>query len=243
MPSLEQEGPNTWPNAERWTVSPWVMYMNKVLGKLRLPYDLKKRFDHREDMVSLEQVGNFELLINELLEHEVPGEFVELGCYTGSTAAVFAALLAAHRNERRLHVYDSFDIELGSVRGIRDVFEENIRSTGAPMPEIHAGDVYKTVPAELPGSIAFAHIDLGSGMPVEMHTKLIDHAIRSVYPCMSPRGIMVFMDYHVPGVTVNGNDSNPGVRVACDAFFKDKPEKIRLLYGGPCSHAYIRRAT
>ena len=42
---IEQEGPNQWPNAERWNVSPWVMYMNKVLGKLRMPYDLKKRFD------------------------------------------------------------------------------------------------------------------------------------------------------------------------------------------------------
>lgn len=217
------------------------MYMNKILGKLRLPYDLKKRFDHREDMVSMEQVGNFELLINEVLDNEVQGEFVELGCYTGSTTAVFAALLAAHRNERRLHVYDRFDIELGSVTGIREIFEENIRNTGAPMPEIHAGDVFETVPAKLPPSIAFAHIDLGTGAGVDVQRRLIEHALKSIYPRLSPRGIMVFMDYHVAGVTVNGNDSNPGVRIACDAFFVNKPEKIKLLYGGPCSHAYIRK--
>lgn len=238
----EQEGPNQWPNAERWNVSPWVMYMNKVLGKLRLPYDLKKRFDHREDMVSMEQVGNFELLINNILEHGVEGEFVELGCYTGSTAAVFAALLAAHGDDsRKLHVYDRFDIELGSARGIREIFEQNIRETHAPMPVIHAGDVFETVPNELPEKIAFAHIDLGTGAPTDIHRKLIDHALRSVYPRMSPNGVMVFMDYHVPNVTVNGHDSNPGVRAACDAFFQNKPERIKLLYGGPCSHAYIRK--
>ncbi len=218
------------------------MYMNKVLGKLRLPYDLKKRFDHREDMVSMEQVGNFELLINNILEHGVEGEFVELGCYTGSTTAVFAALLAAHGDDsRKLHVYDRFDIELGSARGIREIFEENIRDTQAPMPVIHAGDVFETIPAELPKKIAFAHIDLGTGANLGIHARLIGHALRNVYPRMSPSGIMVFMDYHVPHVTVNGNDSNPGVRVACDEFFADKPESIKLLYGGPCSHAYIRK--
>ncbi len=218
------------------------MYMNKVLGKLRVPYDMKKRFDHRNDMVSMEQIGNFELLINSVLEQGVEGDFVELGCYTGSTAAVFATLLAAHGDHRRkFHVYDRFDIELGSARGIRDIFEQNISDTQAPMPVIHAGDVFETVPAELPEQIAFAHIDLGTGAPLDVHRKLIDHALQSVYPRMSPSGVMVFMDYHVPNVTVNGNDSNPGVRAACDDFFVNKPERIKLLYGGPCSHAYARK--
>lgn len=241
MPT-DKYGPNQWPNAARWTISPWVTYMNKVLGKLRLPYDLKKRFDYRNDMVSLEQVGNFELLITTILDYDVPGDFVELGCYIGSTTSVFAALLDAHdRGGRKLHVYDRFDIELGSAREIRDIFEQNIRDTGAPMPVIHAGDVLQTVPDGLPERIAFAHIDLGTGSDTELHRKLIDHALRSIYPRMSPKGIMVFMDYHVPGVTINGFDANPGVRAACDAFFADKPERIKLLYGGPCSHAYISK--
>ncbi len=241
MQSTEKNVHTLSTHAERWTVSPLVRFINKVLGKFRLPYDLKKRFDHREDMVSMEQLGNFELLINELLDNGVPGEFVELGCYTGNTTAAFATMLAAHNGQRKLHVYDRFDIELGSVSSIREVFEENIRKTGAPMPTIHAGDVFETIPAQLPSSIAFAHIDLGTGAPADVHRRLIDHALASVYPRLSPRGIMVFMDYHIPGVTVNGHDSNPGVRIACDAFFKDKPEKIKLLYGGACSHAYIRK--
>jgi O-methyltransferase len=109
------------------------------------------------------------------------------------------------------------------------------------MPVIHAGDVFQTIPAELPERIAFAHIDLGSGSDVFEHTRLIVHGLSAIYKRMVPNGVMVFMDYHIPNVTVNGNDSNPGVRLACDGFFENKPEKIKLLYGGPCSHAYIRK--
>ena len=232
----------TLPGATRWVIPRWANFVNKVLKKLGSPVDLKVRFDHREDMVSLEQVSNFELQINELLDHGVPGEFVELGCYTGSTTAVFASLLAKEQGERKLHVYDRFDIELGSVSSIRQTFEANIRKTGAPMPMIHAGDAFETVPAQLPSSIAFAHIDLGTGAPADIHRLLIDHALNSVYPRLSAHGIMVFMDYHVEGVTLNGHDSNRGVRLAVDDFFRNKPEKPRLMYGGACSHAYIRKA-
>ena len=150
--------------------------MNKVLGKLRMPYDLKKRFDHREDMVSLEQVGNFELLINELLEHEVPGEFVELGCYTGSTAAVFAALLAAHRNERRLHVYDSFDIELGSVKGIREVFEESADHRRADVAEPGRRARHGEPSAALPLLARYLDVDEDpacTAMPAEVRRRLL----------------------------------------------------------------------
>jgi len=163
MVSNEEGTQGIWPNAERWAISPWVQYMNKLLEKIRSPYDLKKRFDYREDMVSLEQIGNFELLITELIEYKVPGTFVEFGCYTGSTTVLFASLLAAQDPQRELHVYDIFDIELGSVKGIRATFEENMRNCGAPMPVIHEGDILQTVPEQLPERIAFAHLDLGTG--------------------------------------------------------------------------------
>ena len=62
-----------------------------------------------------------------------------------------------------------------------------------------------------------------------------------VYPRMATGGLIVLMDYHVDGVTVHGRDVNPGVRLATDEFLIDKREQVRILYGGDCSHAYIRK--
>jgi O-methyltransferase len=110
------------------------------------------------------------------------------------------------------------------------------------MPIIHAGDLMELVPAKLPDRIAFAHIDLGTGGDPENHRKLMDHALREVYPRMSKDGVIVLMDHYVPGRTMLGHDSNPGVRKAVDAFLEDKPERPTLMFAGACSHAFIRKA-
>ena len=229
------------PGVERWQHPAWMAILNKVLNKIRSPFSLVPRFDHRRDMMSLEQISNFEFLISDLLERKVEGAFVELGCYTGSTTVVFAELLSRLDPDRPLHAFDRFDIELSSLKGIRAVFEERFRSYGLALPVIHEGDLFDLVPSELPAPIAFAHIDLGTGGGPENHKKLMDHAFAEVYPRLSKGAVLVMMDYYVPGATVLGHDSNPGVRLAADAFFADKPEKPRLLFGGPCAHAYVRK--
>lgn len=230
------------PGLDRWKLPVWARGVNRVLSKLRMPVNLCCRFDYREDMVSVEQAANFELLIAELLESRVPGDFVEMGCYIGSTASIFAKLLQRHDSGRALHVFDRFDIELGASHGIRAQFEANLRATGAPMPVIHQGDLFETVPGGLPERIAFAHIDLGVGTDTALHQRLVTHALEHAYPRMSPKGIIVVMDYHVPGLTVQGFDANPGSRPATDRFLAGKPERMHLLYGGPCSHAFLRKS-
>lgn len=231
-----------WPGVERWRTQVWVKRLNKVLHKLRLPLTVGRPFDHREDMVSLEQAANLHLLVNTVLHDGVPGDLVELGCYTGNTTAVIASVLHAAHAERPFHVYDSFAHELGSQRNIRDRFERNFAALHLPLPVMHAGDMRATVPDELPPTISFAHIDLGVGGDQGEHAAMIAHALRSIYPRLPRGGVVVFMDYHIPGITVAGNDSNPGVRIATDAFLADKPEKVNTLYGGPCSHGYFRKA-
>ena len=122
-----------------------------------------------------------------------------------------------------------------------DRFQANHAAIGLALPHIHKGDVFSTVPAELPDPIAFAHVDLGVGGDHELHYRLVTHALESILPRLSSHGVMVLMDYHVPGLTVDGNDSNPGVRQACDAFFLNRPERVITLYGGPCSHGFVRK--
>jgi O-methyltransferase len=221
---------------------PWMRIANKVLGKLGVPVELHRRFDHHNEMVSAEQVVNFDLLMDEVLSRNITGDVVELGCYTGHTAAVLARMLHAHGDTRKLHVFDRFDIELGRVIGVREEFEERLRRVNVPMPIIHQGDVFGLTPEDLPSAIAFAHIDLGVGGEIALHERLVLHAMELVYPRLSKGGIIVLMDFHLPGVTVKGNDSNPGATKAATAFFADKPEKMRPLNGGPCSHGFVRKA-
>ena len=225
------------PNA----TGPFVDLLNKIAAKLGLGLQLSRRFDHRNQMVSVEQVTNFHHLIDRIVSDRVPGAFVELGCYIGSTAAVIGTVLRQRDADREFHVYDRFDIELGGTHDIEAAFQHTFEACSLELPTVHAGDLRSTVPNELPASIAFAHIDLGTGGGLAEHASLLIHCLGAVYPRLSQGGVIVLMDYHVPGVTVGGFDANPGVRLGADLFFQDKPETIKTLFGGPCSHAYIRK--
>ncbi len=241
MNKSHRTAPLHWPGAERWKPSKLLVLTNKVLGKLRSPFELRRRFDHQEDMVSVEQVGNFEILITMLMEQRVPGDLVELGCYTGGSAAVIAGLVQRLDPTRNFHVFDRFDIELGTQRNIEQVFQENMRRCNVPMPVVHKGDLLDTIPAQLPPHIAFAHVDCGWGGGVDAHAAVVTHCLEALYPRMQAGGIIVLMDYHIPDHTRGGNDSNPGMRKAADTFFADRQESIQLLHGGPCSHAFVRK--
>ena len=58
---------------------------------------------------------------------------------------------------------------------------------------------------------------------------------------MTPHAICLIMDYRDPEKTVGGSDSFPGVKEACDRFFKEKPEKVFVLYGNQFPHGYFRK--
>ncbi|MBK9600194.1 MAG: hypothetical protein IPO60_18215 [Flavobacteriales bacterium] len=92
--------------------------MNKVFGRLGVPYVLLPRFDHQHHMLSIEQASNIHHLVDRVLDTGVPGAFVELGCYTGSSAALISGLLEPPGAQREFHVYDRFDIELQRWTGV-----------------------------------------------------------------------------------------------------------------------------
>jgi len=50
------------------------------------------------------------------------------------------------------------------------------------------------------------------------------------------------MDYYDSDVrTVFAGALNPGVKLACDEFFRSKPEKIVSLYGNQYAHGFFRK--
>jgi hypothetical protein len=228
-----------WPGSERFRLPSWARWANKVLGKLGMIVAFAPRFDYRKSMMSLEQAQNLQLLLLSCLERRVQGDVVEFGCHMGSTTSVLSGVLSRSDPHRAMHVFDDFSFGTSGAQNIRKVFERNLTDLDLSLPVIHEGDLFHSLPVEFPAGISFLHVDVGMGGDQEHHSRLVRHCLECAYPRMSPGAIGVLMDYHVPGLTVGGFDGNPGVRLAADAFFADKPEKVYTLYGGPCSHGWF----
>lgn len=230
----------SWPRSDLLWETPTQRLQNRLLRKFGIPLRACHHFNGRRDMLSLEQAGNLQVLLTGVLDHEVPGAVVELGCHFGASTSVLAQVLQGSDRQGQLHVYDLFDDSWSVEKNARQHLEANMTRLHLPLPHVHAGDIRKTLPAELPERIAFAHIDLGMGGDAALLQQVITHALMHVYPRLSRHGILVIMDHHLPDQK-SGQNTNPGVTVACNNFFANKPEQVRMLHGGPCSHAYIRK--
>lgn len=222
---------------------PWqapVSKWDKVKHRLRQAYSALRGPDHLRVMSSREHRMNFAHLLDQVIAFNVPGDVVEIGSYNGQTALFFQSILQDVGSTKPLHLYDDFRtlrIDPDPLATLKARFGRHKRA----LPLIHQGDIFDTLPSQLPERIAFAHIDCGSGLPNEQHRDLILHALRAVYPRMAPNAVGVLMDYHDPAHTLFGADSNPGVKMACDAFFADKPERMSTVYGGYYSQGFFRK--
>lgn len=193
--------------------------------------------DPSKVMITDAQKINFYHLLQRVLDYDVEGEVVELGCFEGQTALFIQQLLLRAESKKRLLLFDNFRHSIGLKGDIRQKLIQNFQQNQLPEPELLEGDFKNTLPGKLPKKIAFVHIDCGYGGSQQEHQQVVMHSLQSVYPLMSTCAIGVLMDYHDPERTVEGLDANPGVKAACDLFFGDKEEKIFTLYGGEYSHA------
>lgn len=215
-----------------------------LLGKMfrKYGYDVVRMPDYISDMLSVEQAVNLYHFINQTLVFDVPGELVELGSYTGTSAINIQRQLENYPTDKKLHLFDSFSQKF-HYKGLDtlEMLKTNFKREGLQLPVIHKGDFKDTIPGQLPEKISFVHMDCGFGDTNENHKQLVLFLLNAVYPRMSKNAIGVIMDYHIPGKTIQGYNSNPGYKLACDEFFKDKPEKVYILYGGYFSHGYFRK--
>ena len=212
---------------------------NKLLAKLN--YSLVKKH-HSSEMVTLEQLCNFDHLISQLIVFQTKGDFVELGTFTGNTALFIQQILSKYNPGSLFHIFDRFDETFFSNgRNTLEVLKNNFQMEGLPLPVIHKGLFSETLPGELPAQIAFVHIDCGFGGDIHEHRDTVLFCLNAVYSRMVKNGVCILMDYHDKDKTIKGLNSNPGVKLACDSFLKDKPEEIKILYGGEFSHAFFRK--
>ena len=216
--------------------SPRVASVNRLLGRLGLWTKLTPPRS-TGDMTSVEQRINMYHLAQAVLDYDVPGDFVELGCYVGQSAALFQTILQNAGGGRVLHVYDSFEglpppvaddgdtnFRGGDMRTTEEALIANFERLGLPLPVIHKGWFEDTLPGGLPEQIAFAHLD------GDFYSS-IKTSLEHVYPRLAKGAACLIDDYCDPAL-FPAFDAFPGCKKACDEFFADKPEKVSVLFGG-----------
>jgi O-methyltransferase len=208
-------------------------------------------FDTKENMLkgimaNTEQAVNIYHLLVQTILLKIPGEVVELGCFEGTTSIIMQKTLDQFECPKNIHVYDSFegiptpssndggtDFVEGQCKTSKSNLIDNYKKYGVKLPQIHEGWFKNTLPQELPDQISFAHLD------GDLYSSIKESLI-AIYPRLAKGAIVVIDDYCDPQ-THNVNNILPGVRVACEEFFADKPEKVGILLAGGETHGYFRK--
>lgn len=165
-----------------------------------------------------------------VLDVNIEGAIVELGCCMGTTSLFIRRLLNQHATPRCFHVYDSFlglpakraedesldgsVVRPGSCKSDQTVLLANFREAGLVAPEIHKG-WFGDIPADCyPERIAFAFLD------GDFYDSIWD-SLDIVYPRLSRGAVVVLHDYRSPML--------PGVARASADFLRDKAEKDSVI--------------
>ena len=198
-------------------------------------------------MTNVEQRMNMFHLADQVLSYGVKGDFVELGCHAGQSAALLRRIMNDNNSSKSLHVYDSFAglPELTTEDGNTTIYSKgwgtvpekavlsNFKRHNLQPPIAHVGFFETTLLTELPEKIAFAHLD---GDLYESIRLSLEH----VYPRLSRGAVCLIDDYCDPDAHNCWNEL-PGVKRACDEYLEDKPEEVTLLYSDAHTHGFFRK--
>lgn len=122
----------------------------------------------------------------------------------------------------------------GQLRTSKEVLIANFQHYGFRLPLIHEGWFEDTLPTTLPDRISFAYLDANTYSSILI-------SLQHVYPRISPGAICLIDDYADPAVYSEGWNELPVVKVACDEYLSDKPEKVSYIYPGGTSHGFFRK--
>ncbi len=210
-----------------------------------------QEFDSKENMLNgdwsnLEQAVNIYHLLTQVVLLKVPGDVVELGSFDGTTSVLMQKTLDQLDSNKIIHVYDSFEglpektdkdgdtvFYAGSCSTQKEALEQNFKKHKTKLPKIHEGWFSDTLPKGLPSKISFAHLD------GDFYSSILE-SLTYVYPKLSKGAVVIIDDYCDPKV-LDVNNILPGVKKACDEFFKDKKEKVGVLLAGGEAHGYFRK--
>jgi len=203
----------------------------KIISKITKNKDIVEKLLIDYPMIDSDMVSKNHLRIvlanlKEVLDEDIEGDVVELGCNIGTTSLFIQKLLDHYKSKKKFHVYDSFEglpekhdkdknnVERQFIKGRcktkKETFIRNFKHANLKLPIIHVGWFGKIPDEQYPKKIAFAFFD------GDFYTSIID-SFNKVYPKMVPDSRITVHDYQWEVL--------PGVEKACIDFLKDKPEK------------------
>lgn len=155
----------------------------------------------------------------------IKGDLAEVGAYSGGSTK----LICEAKQGRSLHVFDTFEglPELSSVDNPSQFHQgqyvaqyEDVKRYLVQYPNVY---IYKGLfpdTAEPMKNLHFSFVHLD----VDLYMSTLN-CLKFFYPRMNKGGVIVSHDYC---------DDVPGVKLAFDEFFKDKPERVKELFGTQC---------
>lgn len=181
------------------------------------PQVLSEMKDLRKQLAA--PLANEAFLLRSLAQsmNQMPGDFAEVGCFQGGSAA----MICKGKADKVMHLFDTFE---GIPKGREDYgehFKENLYSCSLENVKANLVDYsnlkfHKGIfPASIEGneqiantSFSFVNID------VDLYEGTLE-CLKFFYPRMTPGGILISHDYMLEGV-----------RAAFDQFMIDKPEQL-----------------
>jgi len=209
-------------------------------------FTLKLKDVYNGLMINPEQAMNIYHLLRQVVLLGVEGDVVELGCHEGKTALILQKTLDQLGSAKELHVYDSFEglpektshdgdkMVSGQLKTTEDKLKFNFQKFSIKEPVIHKGWFKDTLPKGLPATLCFAHLD------GDFYSS-IKESLEYIYPKLSKGAVVVVDDYCDPEI-LDVSNILPGVKKACDEFFKDKNEKMDVIIAGEYCHGYFVKA-
>jgi O-methyltransferase len=171
-------------------------------------------------IINREQILNIITKLEYVIENNIEGDVVELGCYVGESSKYKRKLLNLYNSDKELVVYDSFEglpplsqyekntgWRAGTLKTTEEVLKNNFINNGLKPPKVVKGWFKDIKDEDLPEKICFAFLD------GDFYDSIYDSLIK-IYDRMSEGGVIMFHDYRRPDL--------PGVDAAIKDFFKQK---------------------
>jgi O-methyltransferase len=167
-----------------------------------------------------EQVEKLVLSLVTVINNNVDGDVVELGCYVGESSKYLMKTLLETKSEKKLFVYDSFEglPDLSewekntgwrprTLKTTEDILVSNFKKNSLPIPIIHR-DWFKNIPNyKIPEKICFAFLD------GDFYDSIFD-SLEKIFDNVSDGGHILFHDYE--------RNDLPGVRAAIEDFLRNR---------------------
>jgi O-methyltransferase len=177
-----------------------------------------QKIDH--GMNTPDQINNLVTTLYSLIENNIEGDVVELGCYVGESSKYLMKTLVETNSRKSLFVYDSFEglpdlskweentgWKPRTLNTSEEIFIQNFKENNLPLPIIHK-DWFKNIPEyKIPNKICFAFLD------GDFYDSIFD-SLTKIYDRVVDGGVIFFHDYLRPDL--------PGVDGAIRDFLKEK---------------------